>query len=134
MDIHHLDHGAERSVGANTQPNAGHILEEDAIDDWVYARQSPDSLMQLLRPARRDLLDATPVSARGNPVKNDDPECLAKSESGDTTEITTQRGIAGLRSRHCSWSCQVLQPEVHMPTRSRLADAPPLFALLILAA
>jgi putative SOS response-associated peptidase YedK len=52
------------------------ILEEDAIDDWLYARQSPDSLMELLRPAREDLLVATPVSARVNSVKNDDPECL----------------------------------------------------------
>jgi putative SOS response-associated peptidase YedK len=53
------------------------ILEEDAIDDWLYARRSPDSLMELLRPVREDLLGATPVSARVNSVKNDDPECLA---------------------------------------------------------
>jgi putative SOS response-associated peptidase YedK len=53
------------------------ILEQDAIDDWLYVRQSPDSLMELLRPAREDLLVATPVSVRVNSVKNDDPECLA---------------------------------------------------------
>jgi putative SOS response-associated peptidase YedK len=62
------------------------VLEEDAIDDWLYARQSPDSLMELLRPAREDLLVATPVSARVNSVKNDDPECLDAPELGDTTE------------------------------------------------
>ena len=52
------------------------ILEEAAVDDWLYARQSPDSLMELLRPARDDLLVATAVSARVNSVKNDDPACL----------------------------------------------------------
>jgi putative SOS response-associated peptidase YedK len=50
------------------------VLEEDEIDDWLYARQSPDSLMELLRPAREDLLVATPVSVRVNSVKNDDPD------------------------------------------------------------
>jgi putative SOS response-associated peptidase YedK len=53
------------------------ILEEAAVDDWLYARRSPHSLMELLRPAREDFLVATPVSARVNSVKNDDPECLA---------------------------------------------------------
>jgi putative SOS response-associated peptidase YedK len=32
--------------------------------------------MELLRPAREQMLVATPVSERVNPVKNDDPECL----------------------------------------------------------
>jgi len=52
------------------------ILEEDSIDKWLYARQTPDSLMDLLRPARPDLLVATAVSTRVNSVKNDDPDCL----------------------------------------------------------
>src|SRR5437867_6633291 len=39
--------------------------------------ESSASLMALLRPARDDLLAATPVSSRVNSVKNDDPECLA---------------------------------------------------------
>ena len=52
------------------------ILEEDAIDEWLYARQTSDSLMQLLRPARDGLLVATAVSPRVNSVKNDDPDCL----------------------------------------------------------
>jgi len=52
------------------------ILEDEAVDDWLYVRQSPDSLMELLRPAREGLLVATPVSPRVNSVKNDDPECL----------------------------------------------------------
>ena len=52
------------------------ILEEDSIDEWLYARQTPDSLMDLLRPARPDLLVATAVSTRVNSVKNDDPDCL----------------------------------------------------------
>jgi putative SOS response-associated peptidase YedK len=56
------------------------ILEDSAVDDWLYARQSPDSLIELLRPAREGLLVATPVSSRVNSVKNDDPKCLAAPE------------------------------------------------------
>jgi putative SOS response-associated peptidase YedK len=52
------------------------ILEEDAIDDWLYVRSSTSSLMDLLRPASEDLLVGTLVSTRVNSVKNDDPECL----------------------------------------------------------
>ncbi len=52
------------------------ILEGEGIDDWLYVRQLSSSLMGLLRPARDDLLVATPVSSRANSVKNDDPECL----------------------------------------------------------
>lgn len=53
------------------------ILEDDAVDDWLYVRQSSSSLMDLLFPAKDGVLVATPVSARVNSVKNDDPECLA---------------------------------------------------------
>ena len=52
------------------------ILEDEAVDEWLYARQTPDALMELLRPAREGLLVATPVSTRVNSVKNDDPDCL----------------------------------------------------------
>jgi putative SOS response-associated peptidase YedK len=53
------------------------ILDEDAVEEWMYARQEPDALMELLRPIRDDYMVATPVSPRVNSVKNDDPECLA---------------------------------------------------------
>lgn len=52
------------------------ILEDDAVDEWLYVRQTPASLVELLRPAREDLLVATAVSTRVNSVKNDDPQCL----------------------------------------------------------
>lgn len=52
------------------------ILEDEFVDDWLYVRQSSSSLLELLRPAREDLLIGTPVSTRVNSVKNDDPECL----------------------------------------------------------
>ena len=52
------------------------ILEDDSVDEWLYVRQTPDSLMELLRPARAGLLVTTAVSPRVNSVKNDDPECL----------------------------------------------------------
>ena len=53
------------------------VLEDGAVDDWLYVRSSASSLTDLLRPAREDLLIATPVSTRVNSVKNDDPDCLA---------------------------------------------------------
>ena len=52
------------------------ILEDDAIDHWLYARQEPAELMALLRPVREDLLVGTAVSTRVNSVKNDDSACL----------------------------------------------------------
>ncbi|SRR6266567_714213 len=52
------------------------ILEDAAIDDWLYPRSSESRLIDLLRPAREDLLVGTPVSTRVNSVKNDDPDCL----------------------------------------------------------
>jgi putative SOS response-associated peptidase YedK len=52
------------------------ILEDKAIEDWLYVRQTPASLMDLLLPAREGLLVAASVSPRVNSVKNDDPECL----------------------------------------------------------
>ena len=53
------------------------ILEDEAIDHWLYVRSSSSSLTDLLRPAREDLLIAAPVSNRVNSVRNDDPDCLA---------------------------------------------------------
>ena len=58
------------------------ILEEDAIDDWLYAREEPARLMELLRPAREGLLIATHVSTRVNSVKNDDPSVLTEDDAG----------------------------------------------------
>jgi putative SOS response-associated peptidase YedK len=52
------------------------VLEEDAIDDWLYVGQEPAALAELLRPVRDDMLAATYVSTRVNSVKNDDPACL----------------------------------------------------------
>ena len=52
------------------------ILEDEAIDHWQYARSPEWSLMDLLRPAREDLLIGTRVSTRVNSVKNDDSDCL----------------------------------------------------------
>ena len=63
------------------------ILEDDAIEDWLYVRQSPSSLMELMRPARAGLLVATPVSARVNSVKNDDPECLEPVAAGQPEQL-----------------------------------------------
>ncbi len=52
------------------------ILDEEAVDDWLYMPSSASSLMDMLRPAREDLLVAPPVSMQVNTVKNDDLECL----------------------------------------------------------
>lgn len=57
------------------------ILSDDDADEWVYRRQEPAALMELLRPADNALLIATPVSQRVNSVKNDDAECLTPSST-----------------------------------------------------
>lgn len=38
------------------------ILEQDTVEDWLFVRQTPALLMDLLVPARQGLLVATPVS------------------------------------------------------------------------
>jgi putative SOS response-associated peptidase YedK len=63
------------------------ILEENAIEDWLFVRQTPASLMDLLLPAREGLLVATPVSSRANSVKNDDPECLEPRAAGQPERL-----------------------------------------------
>ncbi|MEX0684228.1 MAG: SOS response-associated peptidase [Dehalococcoidia bacterium] len=62
------------------------ILEDDAVDEWLFAKQPADVLMELLRPVRDDLLVATHVSTRVNSVKNDDPECLLPADSVEPAE------------------------------------------------
>jgi len=57
------------------------ILEDEFVDDWLYVRQSSSSLLELLRPAREDLLIGTPVSTRVNSVKNDDPLLVANGST-----------------------------------------------------
>lgn len=53
------------------------ILAGDAaIDEWLYAKQTPEALRRLLIPAPDDYLQATSVSTRVNSVANDDPACL----------------------------------------------------------
>lgn len=60
------------------------ILPDDAaIDEWLYARQEPERLRELLRPVDDRFLVRTPVSTRVNSVKNDDPACLDEAE-GET--------------------------------------------------
>ncbi len=57
------------------------ILTDESADEWMYRRQEAGALMKLLRPAADDLLIATPVSARVNSVKNDDPDCLTATSA-----------------------------------------------------
>jgi putative SOS response-associated peptidase YedK len=52
------------------------ILEDEAIDTWLFEDTDEKALIELLKPAPEGLLIATPVSQRVNSVKNDDPECI----------------------------------------------------------
>ncbi|TAJ16178.1 MAG: SOS response-associated peptidase [Dehalococcoidia bacterium] len=53
------------------------ILTDDAaMDEWLYPKQTPKRLQELLVPAPVHFLTATPVSTRVNSVVNDDPECI----------------------------------------------------------
>ena len=57
------------------------ILPPDAIDEWLYSRAEPATLLAQLCPASSDVLTTTPVSPRVNSVKNDDPACLEAAGS-----------------------------------------------------
>jgi len=72
------------------------ILEDEAVDDWLYARQTPGSLMKLLRPVRDDYLVGTPVSARANSVKNERPRLPGE---GGGAIASLPRGRAALADR-----------------------------------
>jgi hypothetical protein len=70
-------HQARRKVQAARRLGTPVMLDDEAIDKWLYVRQSPQSLMAQLRSAHDGLLIEIPVSSRVNSVKNDDPECVA---------------------------------------------------------
>ena len=61
------------------------MLEDGAVDEWLYVRQTPDCLLELLRPRWDDLLVATAVSTRVNSVKNDDPDCVRLADDAAST-------------------------------------------------
>ena len=61
------------------------LEEEEAVDDWLYARPTPESLMELLRPVREDYLVGTPVSAR-LPV-----QCNESTDEQETKSLHRQR-------------------------------------------
>lgn len=53
------------------------ILSDDSmIDEWLYSKQTPERLQQLLVPAPDAFLLRTAVSQRVNSVVNDDPACI----------------------------------------------------------
>ena len=56
------------------------LADDDAIEQWLYPKQSTERLIEILRPAREDFLVATAVSTRVNSVANDDRACLDEAE------------------------------------------------------
>lgn len=62
---------APNAVVAEVHDRMPAILQPDEAAAWLVAPSA-----RLLHPAADDLLVATPVSARVNSVKNDDPACL----------------------------------------------------------
>ena len=57
------------------------ILEDDdAIEEWLYPRQSAERLHALLRPMADRFLVASAVSTRVNSVMHDDPACLEEAD------------------------------------------------------
>ena len=63
------------------------ILAEADFDAWLdTAGTEPRQVAPLLRPAPDDLLEAVPVSARVNAVRNDDEACIAPLSEPVTVE------------------------------------------------
>ena len=69
---------AANAVGSPVHDRMPAILEDEAVEEWLYAGSERESPLGLLRPAPDDLLLDTAVSQRVNSVKNDDPDCLAE--------------------------------------------------------
>ena len=57
------------------------LADDDAIEEWLYPKQTTERLRSLLRPAAADFLVATAVSTRVNSVRYDDPACLDEAEA-----------------------------------------------------
>ena len=56
------------------------LANDEAIEEWLYPKQSGERLRSLLAPAADDFLVATAVSTRVNSVQHDDPACLEEAE------------------------------------------------------
>jgi putative SOS response-associated peptidase YedK len=57
------------------------MLQPEDLEAWLDPEQgATDAVLSLLRPWPADDTIATPVSRHVNPVRNDDPECLAPAE------------------------------------------------------
>ncbi|HUF53769.1 MAG TPA: SOS response-associated peptidase [Dehalococcoidia bacterium] len=69
------------------------VLGHDAAEEWMYTRQDPKALLDLLKPPPDDFLVATPVSPRVNSVKNDDPECLLPPSATEAIEHAKQASL-----------------------------------------
>ena len=69
---------AANAVGSPVHDRMPAILEDEAVEEWLYAGSERESLLRLIQPAPADLLLDTAVSQRVNSVKNDDPDCLAE--------------------------------------------------------
>jgi putative SOS response-associated peptidase YedK len=54
------------------------LVDDEAIDAWLFGEADTDGLLELLKPAPEGVLVGRPVSQRANSVKNDDPECLVE--------------------------------------------------------
>jgi putative SOS response-associated peptidase YedK len=52
------------------------ILDEKRIAEWLDALSEVQELTDLLKPADKKLLIATPVSTLVNSPKNEDPKCV----------------------------------------------------------
>jgi putative SOS response-associated peptidase YedK len=54
------------------------VLEPEDYETWLSADTPPEQAQALLRPAREDFFQLTPVSTRVNSADNDDPGLIAE--------------------------------------------------------
>ncbi len=65
------------------------MLKTEDEDSWLDPNNAEPKLLSLLAPYDPGRTELYRVDSRVNSVKNDDPECLAKSSDGGRQEATT---------------------------------------------
>ncbi|MDP3703039.1 MAG: SOS response-associated peptidase family protein [Candidatus Omnitrophota bacterium] len=92
------------------------ILGEDDIDAWLFPRQAPEKLRQLLVPAAGDRLAATPVSPLATASRTTIPASLSPSGTRSYCKFARKRQSGLMWTR---------QGDAHDPDAAVRLNRPP---------